>query len=363
MKNLLLAFSFFFSSSIFSQSDVQIFEKLVSNDSSSVPYLFAYPDSVRKAILIASTYPQGFVRLNEIQKTSSASFLKTISKYNRTRQKQLWEITRYPGLTSLLIQNKDKSLKELDELLKKYPDKVKSSAIYFTKKQYSTLVEIDNIHTDFETKYKNVIKDFPGFVKNSFDLLLNYPNLLAILSENMKTTVTLGDLYKRNPQMIRRKADSLNIEMAKEKGIEYEEWKKGITNDTAVQKELKQVAKSYENDMEGDDVYDGSVYNETVIKEITPYPYWAGYPYWYGRDYWYPYPWWYQLGFYWPLDGAMMFFGLPTYHFGWWYYNQPRYYSNHPHTSDYFNQHYQGHRNSNSGFNRSTRESSGGRRR
>lgn len=363
MKNLLFAFSVILSANLFSQSDEQIFDKLVSNDSLSIPSLFIYNDSVRNAVLIASTYPQGFVRLSEIQKTSSAAFAKTISKYNQSKQKQLWEITRYPGLTSLLIQNKDKSEKELGALLKHYPEKIISPAIYFTKKKYSTLADIDNIHSDFEAQYKNVIIDFPDFVKNSFNILLNYPDLLTILSENMKTTVTLGDLYKRNPQMIKRKVDSLNTEIAKENGIEYEDWKKGISNDTAVQKELKQISKKYSSDLEADDVYDGDDYDENIIIELTPYPYWAGYPYWYGHNYWYPNPWWFQLGFYWPLDGGMIFFGLPTYHFGWWYYNQPRYYSKHPDTSDYFYQHYQRHRNSNSGFNRSTRESYRRRRR
>jgi len=228
MKNLLLAFSIILSTNLFCQNDEKIFDNLVSNDSSSVPSLFIYNDSVRTAVLIASTYPQGFVRLSEIQKTSSAAFLKTISKFNHSKQKQLWEITRYPGLTTLLIQNKDKSEKELGALIKHYPEKIISPAIYFAKKKYATLVDIANIHSEFEAHYKNVIIDFPDFVKHSFDILLNYPELLTILSENMKTTVTLGDLYKRNPQMIKRKVDSLNTEITKANGIEYEDWKKGI---------------------------------------------------------------------------------------------------------------------------------------
>src|ERR1035437_3397420 len=223
MKHLLLALSVMLSVNLFSQNDAQIFDNLVSNDSSSVPVLFSYPDSVRKAILFASTYPQGFVRLNEIQKISSAALKKTISKYSFSKQKYLWEITRYPGLIPLLIENEHKSKKELEELLKKYPDKIKSSSIYFVRKNYSTLVEIETIHQDFETKYNAVIKDFPGFVKKSFNVLLDHPELIALLSEDMKTTVTLADLYKRNPRMVKRKTDSLNFEMAKEKGMEYEE--------------------------------------------------------------------------------------------------------------------------------------------
>lgn len=363
MKYLLLVASVVLSTCLFSQSDVKIFDNLVSKDSSSVPVLFSYPDSVRNAILVASTYPQGFVRLNEIQKMSSASFKKIISQYNQRKQKQLWEITRYPGLTALLIENKGKSQQDLDGLLKKYPDKIKHSAIYFMKKKYSTLVEMENIRQDFATKYKAVSKDFPVEVQHSFNLLLSYPELVTVLSQDMKTTVTLGDLYKRNSQMVKHKVDSLNREIAKARGMEYEEWKRGIASDTAVQKELKKVSKEYQKDMEEDDIYAGGEQNEAIVKDFTPYPYWAGYPYWYGRDYWYPYPWWWQLGFYWPLDGPIVFWGMPSFHFGWWFYNQPHYYSHYPNTSNYFNRQYEGHRNSNSGFNRGIRESYRGRRR
>jgi hypothetical protein len=373
MKHFVFSFLVFLSFSSFSQNDAIIFDNLILKDSSSIPVLFAYPDTVRNAILVTSMYPQGFVRLSEVQKKSSNSLKKTISKFNRSKQKQLWEITRYPELTSLLIANKDGSEKDLNSLLGKYPDKIKKYSRYFLKNNYSTLVEIETIYQEFTSNYKNIIKDFPENVKTSFNVLLNYPEVLTVLSKDMNTTVALGDLYKRNPQMVKRKSDSLNLVIAKENGIEYNEWKTGISKDTALQKELKQISKKYKEDMEEDDVYStstkspdndlGTDYNQKTIVNVDPYPYWAGYPYWYGSNYWYPYPWWFNLGFYVPIDGPFMFLGMPSYNFGWWYYNQPRYNYNHPNTSNYFDNHYQRYRNSNSGFNRSIQESYGGRRR
>lgn len=304
--------------------------------------------------------------MNKIQKTSSDTFKKLISTYSRTKQKQLWEITRYPELIKLLIQNKDTPEKDLNELLKKYSAKIRSSAVYFLKNNYSTFAEIEKIHQDFEKKYNELIKDFPNNVKNAYNTLLTNPELVMTLSENINTTSALGELYKRNSVLIKQKADSLNFELAKEKGIEYENWKQGIKKDTTVQKELKDVAKNYsQEDSYDDDVYAGPNDKREVNKvyEIAPYPYWAGYPYWYGRNYWYPYPWWFQMGFYWPLDGPVQFFGLPSYQFGWWYYNQPHhYYNHHPNTTDYFYRHNQRRGNFNSGFNRSTQEFYRGRR-
>ncbi len=373
MKQILFSISLLISAGIYSQNDAASFDQLVTKESSVVSSLFSYPDSVYSSILMASVYPQGFVRLNEIQKTSSDSFKKIISTYSQGRQKQLWEITRYPQIISIIIENKDKQGAELDELLKKYPAAIKKSAINIAKSDYSTLLEIDKIHRDFETKYKEIINDYPNIVKSSYNLLIGHPEIVTMLSENNKTAVDIGELYKRNPKLIKQKADSLNFETAKEKGIEYEEWKRGIVKDTAVQRDLKEAAKDYSNEEKyDDDIYarandklpnDKPEENTKTINEVAPYPYWAGYPYWYGRNYWYPYPWWYQTGFYWPLYGPLRFYGLPSYNFGWWYYNHPHhYYDRHPNSTNYFRDHYQGRRNSNGGFNRSTREFNRGRR-
>lgn len=360
MKKSLFFLSVIISTCIYSQNDATRFDDLVKKDSSIVPSLFSYSDSVYNSILVASTHPQVIVKLNEIQKTSSDSFKKLISTFNQKRQKELWEIIRYPLMTSILIENKNTPEKELNEKLKEYPRKIKSSALYFQKKSFSTLVEIEKIHQDFETKYKELIKDYPNDIKKAYNLLLGHPEIITTLSEDMKTTSALGELYTRSPVLIKQKADSLNLEIAKERGIEYEDWKQGINNDTAMQKELKDVAKNYSQE----ESYDDDIYaspndkrNISIVYSVAPYPYWAGYPYWYGRDYWYPYPWWYQTGFYWPLFGPLQFYGLPRYSFGWWYYNQPHhYYNQHPHANDYFYNHYHGRRNFNSGFNRSTNE-------
>ena len=356
MKNLFMFLLVIVSSNVFSQNTTLAeLNRLMVKDSSSIPVLFSYGDSVRNAILIVSTYPQGLVKLEEVQKKSSDSFRSIISKYNRTKQKQLWEMTRYPELITLVVQNSTKSNDELKELLKNYPDDVRKSAIDFAKKDRSIFVDIDNIRKEFELKYTDVVKDFPEEVKKSFQGLLQKPELIVILSEDIKTTIALGDVYKSNPKLVKHAADSLNIEITKQNSAEYEDWKGGISKDVQVQKELKDIAHKYEKE-EGnvDDVYSNKKYDITIY-QIIPYPYWAGYPYWYKKPYWYPYPWWYHSGFYWYPDGTIIFGGMPTYYFGWWYYNNPRYH--YPKTSDYFHQHYQIHRRSTQGFNQSIRES------
>ncbi|MGZ4116703.1 MAG: hypothetical protein ACXVPY_04455 [Bacteroidia bacterium] len=368
MKNTLLLFALTFQIVAYSQNDAAALHALVLNDSSSAQSLFSYPDSIRNEILIASTYPQGFAKLGDIQKNTSTSFKNLVSKYNHTRQKQFWGITQYPELAPLLIKNKDKKKEDLEELLKDYPKEIKNASIYFVKHNYDALVQMKNIRDEFELKYADVIKDFPPDVKNSYNILLNYPELVSTLSEDLKTTRTIGELYKRNPAMVKHVADSVHQQIAKDNNAEYEDWKTGIKNDPNVQKDLKQLSKKYEKDTR-DGVYEDDVYATSAdkkkkktevqtappVQQVQPYPYWAGYPYWYDYPYWYPYPWWYNMGFYWGNE-SLFFYGMPNYYFGSWYYNHPLYYNRYRSARNYFYNHYQGHRESNGGFNRSVRQ-------
>ena len=118
MKNLqlkifLFAFLLTAGLSMNAQDDAATLRNLLSNDTSSTQILLNYPDSIRKAALIASAYPQTFTKISDIQKTSSSNFKNLLSGYSQGKQKQLWDIARYPELTSLLIANKDKSKNEL----------------------------------------------------------------------------------------------------------------------------------------------------------------------------------------------------------------------------------------------------------
>jgi len=347
MKKILSSLLFIVSINSFSQNDSETIQKLMAKDSSSIPFLCSYPDSFRIAAFTASTYPGGLIRLEEIQKAGSQAFYQAISKYNETRQKELWEIIRYPELPPLLIANKDKTNTELKILLKDYSEEITSDALYFTKKDLNILITIDNLNKQFERDFKETIKEFPKDVQKSYSLLVTRPELLSTLSEDLKTTVILGDIYKRSPEVVNRVADSLNLVIAKENKEEYEAWKKSIEGDTAVQKELKKLSDKYRKEtVMYDDVYTSNNY-EINIYYVRPYPYWAGHPIWYTRPYWYPYPWWYHSGYYYNPNGRLIIRGVPTYHFGMWYYGHRNYPRKYPKTDTYFKKHNYGPRNQN----------------
>ncbi|WP_317897683.1 hypothetical protein [Aurantibacillus circumpalustris] len=353
---IILVISLFFRS-VYGQGDVQDINKLLLNDSSSLRLLFTYPDSSRQVIFSACTYPSGFTQLSDVQKTTTSAFQKLALKYSQKRQEQLWEISRYPELAGILLDNKDKNKKELKLLLKMYSKDAQNASFYFVKHS-EALIEMERIRQDFELRRNALIKEFPLNVREAFTLLLNDPEVFSLLLDDMNTTAMLGDFFVSNQKLLNHLADSVYVQTAKENGLEYEDWKKGIGKDTVMQKELKAVSKKYATgEDQADDVYGSSQkQNVTVILNTPPYPYWAGYPHWYSYPYWRPYPWWYDAGFYLDPFGSIIFIGMPSYRFGWWYYGHPHYYKRYVRTSHYFDWHYQSHPRSRGDFNRSVRE-------
>ncbi len=358
MKYIFIAFAVLVSVNSWSQSDRVLFNILASSDSSSMPSLLSRPDSVRTAIFVAATFPSGLMKLNEIQKSTFVSFQTLLAIYSQHKQKQLWEMTRYPGLITVLSTSKAKQEKNVEALLTKYPDKIKIQALDFYKNDYRTLVEMEKIHQDFEMQVEALTGNYPDEFKKAFFLLIHDPEVLSQLMTNMKITATLGEIYRRNPSLMNRLADSLSVELAAEKSLEFEDWKNGINSDTLLQRELKQIAENYAagEDSSGTADFAGTENIINITAGTTPYPYWAGYPSGMGRNYWAPYPSWYQIGLFWPAHGAIIIYNLPAYAFGWWYFNHPPYADNHPLSSKFFDNQYETHRNFNSGFNKSIHE-------
>jgi hypothetical protein len=373
MKYLFVLFIIMFRVSFFAQSDAARLQHLLQDDSSSARLLLNYPDSIRNTVLLAAEYPQAMTKLESIQSSSSVSFQNLMSGLSHERQKQLWDISRYPELPSLIIANSGKKRGELSKIFSNYESQTKKAAIYFARHNSGAVVQMQNIQKSFNSAYHEMIKNYPGNVKASFDLLLRYPELPSTFSRDTTTTRTLGNLYNQDPALVKHMMDSASQQFAKDYDKEFAAWKNGISSNPKVTGDMKKLSREYRRDAdyyEDDDVYatgDEEKINSTSTANynnyyVNPYPYWAGYPSWYYTPYWYPYPWWWSSGFYWYPHRSFYVYGMPSYNFGYWYYNHPRnYYYRYPHAGNYFNQHYQNYPRSNSGMNRAVQEWNGRR--
>jgi hypothetical protein len=358
--------------SFFAQSDAAKLQHLLQDDSSSARLLLNYPDSVRNVVLTAAQYPQAMAKLEALQNSSSVAFQNAASKYSQERQKQLWDISRFPELPSLIIANKGKRRGELSDIFSNYEPHTKKAAIYFARHNSDAIVQMLDIQKNFNSGYREITKNYPYNVKTSFDQLLRYPELASTFSRDTVTTKSLGNLYSQNPALVKHVMDSASQQFAKDYNREFSGWKNGISSNPKVAKDMKGLAREYKKDAdyyEDDDVYANGAEEKVNPSTTTynnyyvnPYPYWAGYPSWYFTSYWYPYPWWWSAGYYWYPHRPFYFYGMPSYHFGYWYYNHPNnYYYRYPHAGNYFNQHYQSYPGSNSGINRASREWNGRR--
>lgn len=335
------------------QDDNVLLEQLSAQDSGIVSEVIQHPESIRTVILEASMHPEIIARIEVVQKKSSEGFFQLISSYEKEEQKEIWDITRYPGLVEELTSGGKKSKTEIAEILKNYPEEIHKTATKQGKENYSLLVKINELNKNSNQDFTSIIKDSPTAVQATFRQLLQQPDVLSMLSQNIQEAILLGDIYKSNPVMVKQKLDALNSEYTIQRAKEVEDWKKSLEENPEVKKEFYKSAEEYARE-NGYDAREYKTRKTEVIVNYTiyPYPYWFGYPRWHASPYWYPYPYWYDWGFYYGPQENIIVVGLPSYYFTYWYFNQPHHHYNHPYLSHHFVNYYEGHHNSYSGYRR-----------
>jgi hypothetical protein len=173
------------------------------------------------------------------------------------------------------------------------------------------------------------------------------PEVLSLLNDHMQYTVLIGDYYKKNPERVIHKTDSLNKVLAQKNAQDANDWKQSLNDNPQVQQEFKQAAQEYAQD----DGYQPNDYNAPLTPDITnyysyPYSWWFGYPAWYPENSWNPYPYWYDWGYYYGQGGKVIFFGLPSTYFMEWYFNNPEHCSKYAELSNHYYSYYINHNGS-----------------
>src|ERR1700722_19447829 len=90
-------------------------------DSAAINALALYPDSVRMEIFTACEYPAIIVNVASLQKNSSAAFADLVGSYDKTKQEDVWNLSRYPNLISRLVEGGKKSKEDIETILNDYP--------------------------------------------------------------------------------------------------------------------------------------------------------------------------------------------------------------------------------------------------
>ncbi len=338
--------------SLHAQESSQLMSDLVKEDSAAITAIALYPESVRKDILVACANPEVLVRMEALQKNTSQAFRKLIEGYSKEVQQKVWDISRYDGLIAALIREDKMSKSELEKRVLVFPEEIRESAVDFALSHYELLVKINALNVNSVKAFESAIVEYPEQVRNSFQRLVKYPELVSILTEDMKMSVLVGTIYKKQPQLIEYKLDSISTEHAKQNTKDLEEWKAGLERNPEAKKEMEEASREYARE-QGYKDEELTVKNETVVVNyvVHPYPYWYGYPWWYDYPYWYPYPYWYDWGFYYGPYG-IVYIGFPSPYFVHWYFYHPGHHYHYNHFSDYCVNYYYGPRRSVSGLHR-----------
>jgi hypothetical protein len=324
-----------------------LLKQVIQNNQETVDAIAMYPTETRKIIFEATEYPELIVKLNSMQKSSQDAFESLISSFSKDEQEKLWNLTRYDGLISDLVADHKKSVDEINNILVNYPEEIHKTALDEQQNNYDLLVQIDKMNKGYNSDFGLLLSGYSPEVASVFGEMIKMPDVLNMLFDNMQYTVVVGDYYKKNPERILHKTDSLNLVLTQKNQQETNDWKQSMADDPQSQQEYVQAAQEYAQD----NGYQPDDYNVPLTQDVTnyntnPYNWWFGYPSWYPYDYWNPYPYWYDWGFYYGPGGHVVFFGLPSEYFMKWFFYYPDHFSRYAELSNHYYNYYDMHRGS-----------------
>jgi len=324
-----------------------LLKQVIKENQEAVDAIAMYPTETRKIIFEATEYPEVIAKLNAMQKNSQDAFEKLISSFNKVEQEKIWNLTRYDDLISDLTANQKMSEDEVNNILVNYPEEIHKTALEERKNNYNLLVQIDKMNKSYNSDFELLLSGYPPEAINAFREMIKMPEVLDMLFDHMQYTVVVGDYYKKNPERVLHKTDSLNLVLTQKNIQEADDWKQSMNDNPQAQEEYTQAAQEYAQD----NGYQPEDYNAPLTEDVTdyntnPYNWWFGYPSWYPYDYWNPYPYWYDWGFYYGSGRRVVFFGLPSAYFMDWYFYYPEHSSRYAELSNHYYNYFNRHRES-----------------
>ena len=316
-------------------------------DSAAFNALVLYPDSIRLNIFEVCEYPAAIVNITALQKNSSSGFSDAISSYSKNEQEDFWNLSRYQGLISNLAQGGKKSKEDIDKILVNYPAEIHETALKYGMNYYETLKRVDDLQTQTNTQFAQILSDYPTVTQNALTTLTQYPEIISLLNDHLDLTIRIGDHFRRDSMEVIHRMDSLNLVEVRQNAEDAAAWKQSVQQDPDEANDLKSAANEYaqSNGYSQDEINTAPSADYMASYSCSPYSYWYGYPSWYPYSYWYPYPYWFDCGFYYNAFGEMVIIGYPSYYFTNWFYYYPEHLHHYPHLGNsYINYYYgQGH--------------------
>ncbi len=339
---------------VYTQENKPQLTNLTQEEEEAIDALVLYPKETRVAILEATLYPEVLIKIENIQSRTKAEFQALLEAFPQSTQELIWDLTRYPDMITKLIEKKQDAELTWEILFSKYPEVIHNRMQEAYEQHYTVLQSIQSLNEQADHAFEELLFPYPNTTQSALQHLLPLPEVLSILTDNIRLAVLAGALYRNEPERLLAQVDSLHLEVARQNAKELENWKAGLENDPKAMQQLKASAEAFSTEYTYDDAFydfgeDDVYYRERPRDRIAHdyyfyhFPYWFGYPNWYHYPRWRLSPYWYDWGFYFGPDRSIVIVNLPSFHFTHWYFYSAQHHHRWAHLSAHFTRHYHAH--------------------
>lgn len=271
---------------------------------------------------------------------SQQAFEAVIQPYGQNKQAWFYNLSRYPDiLHALATLPKGTDEASVNALTKNLPTDIQEAAWKLYRHHNDDLVQVDNINQQAQQAFENLINPLDVPTQDAFRQLMDMPDVLTQLTDQLDKTTQLGEAYRANPDQVTKDLTALHDSLTVQNQQELADYQREINNDPQARQELQQAGQAYAKaNGYNTGINPDPGWVNTSYYYQNPYPFWFGYPYWYASPLWYPSAWWYGTGFYYGLGGNPVVFGLPSLGFSNWFFGAG--YGAYPHLYNRFNTYY-----------------------
>jgi len=282
-----------------------------------------YPEDIRRAVLEATLYPDVIRQIAEIQAGSSDAFRAVVDGEPRDTQNLVWRVVRYPDLVDAIVQNGQATDGD-------YPQSAIEAGQTLIDDHPDLIERVQTIRVEAEQEVAQLLSDQPPSVEATFRILVEYPEIMAGMADDLPTVERGGELWSEDSDAVWQAMELTIAEIREADDAALASWEDQIASNPQAADEMIEAADAYVAEMSASNPTYAALNTDPELYSDPAYAADA-YPYWYGpppqgTDYapasWYPTPYYDDSGFTLSDAGELIFTGLVSVAFISWLFDE-----------------------------------------
>ena len=286
--------------------------------------LAGYPEDIRRAVLDATQYADLISEMAAIQDESSAAFRDLIEAQPQDVQTMVWRVVRYPDLVDTLLTGSEPDGDG------SYPDSALEAGQTLVAEHGDLIDQVHTIRVEAEQALGQSLRGQPLEVEATLRTLLDYPEIIAGMAENLETVEEAGALWSENSEQVWQALELAIAEIEGGEALALERWQEQIASNPDAAEEMVEAADAYVSELSAvDPTYEALNADPAFFEDPSyaedPYPYWYGTPQQqtdYAAASWYPTPYYQDTGYSYTDTGELLITGLLSVAFAAWLFDE-----------------------------------------